>query len=97
MNCLETPYDTAASIANDYAVYQNNLAFSLKLPGYFRTDIGLSMKRNRKKSAITWSIDIQNVTNTQNIFQVYFDPPTKTFKTSYQAGILPILSYKVDF
>jgi len=93
----ETPYDTAASIANDYAVYQNNLAFSLKLPAYFRTDIGLSMKRNRERSTITWSIDIQNVTNTQNIFQVYFDPPTKTFKTSYQAGILPILSYKVDF
>jgi hypothetical protein len=93
----QTPYDTAATLAKDEAVYQNNLAYSLKLPDYFRTDIGFSLKRNREKSTITWSIDIQNVTNAQNVFQVYFDPPSKTFKTSYQAGILPVLNYKIDF
>jgi len=93
----ETPFDTIASIARDYAVYQTNLAYSMKMPDYFRTDIGISLKRNRKKSNITWAIDVQNITNTKNIFLQYFDVPTRTIRTSYQAGILPILSYKVDF
>lgn len=93
----QTPFDTAATLLKDLPVYKNDLAYALKLPDYFRTDIGISMKRNLKKSTVTWSIDIQNVTNTKNIFQTYFDAPSKTFKTSYQAGLLPILSYKIDF
>ena len=37
------------------------------------------------------------VSNTKNIFGDYFDPLSGTTKTSYQAPLIPILSYKMDF
>jgi carbon monoxide dehydrogenase subunit G len=93
----ETPVDLPASVGNGYVIYKDDMAYANKMPDYFRADVGFSLKRNRKKSTVTWSIDIQNVTNTKNIFSRYFDPETKAIKTIYQAGILPILSYRLDF
>jgi hypothetical protein len=93
----ETPIDLPASIQYGTAIYKEDQPFTLKMPDYFRADIGFSLKRNRKKSTVTWSLDIQNVSNTQNIFSKYYDPLTKSIKTIYQAGILPILSYRIDF
>ena len=78
-------------------VYKDDEAYSLKAKDYFRTDVKFSLRRNRPKSTVTWSIDIQNVSNTKNIFGDYFDPLSGTTKTSYQAPLIPILSYKMDF
>lgn len=92
-----TPIDIDASKAKGETVYRDAEAFSLQAKDYFRTDVKFSLKRNRLKSTVTWSVDIQNVSNAKNIFGDYFDPLTGTTKTSYQAPLIPILSYKVDF
>lgn len=92
-----TPIDIDASKAKGETVYRDVEAFSLQAKDYFRTDVKFSLKRNRLKSTVTWSVDIQNVSNAKNIFGDYFDPLTGTTKTSYQAPLIPILSYKVDF
>lgn len=92
-----TPIDIDASKAKGETVYRDAEAFSLQAKDYFRTDVKFSLKRNRPKSTVTWSVDIQNVSNAKNIFGDYFDPLTGTTKTSYQAPLIPILSYKVDF
>lgn len=92
-----TPIDIDASKAKGETVYRDAVAFSLQAKDYFRTDVKFSLKRNRLKSTVTWSVDIQNVSNAKNIFGDYFDPLTGTTKTSYQAPLIPILSYKVDF
>lgn len=92
-----TPIDLNESELQGETVYKDDEAYSLKAKDYFRTDVKFSLRRNRPKSTVTWSIDIQNVSNTKNIFGDYFDPLSGTTKTSYQAPLIPILSYKMDF
>jgi hypothetical protein len=93
----ETPIDLATSRERGETVRYDNLAYTIQLPAYFRTDVRLSWKKNRPHSTRTLSLDIQNVTNRQNIFGQYFDPQTGTTRTSYQTGLLPVLSYRIAF
>jgi hypothetical protein len=92
-----TPIDYQASVVAGETKYNESEAFSLKAKDYFRTDLKVSVKRNRKNSTITWSLDIQNATNNKNVFGEYFDPLTSKTKVSYQAPLIPILAYKIDF
>lgn len=92
-----TPIDYAASQQNGYGVYIEDKAYSLQNPAYFRTDIRLSIKWNRRHVTSTLSLDIQNVTNRLNVFNQSYDETTNKIVTNYQTGIIPILNYKVEF
>ncbi len=92
-----TPINFERSVVEETTVYQQDRAYSEQLPAYFRTDIRLSMKWNRKKLTSTLSLDIQNVTNRLNVYDRYYDNESHAIKTYYQQGLLPILNYKVDF
>lgn len=92
-----TPIDLEASRAEGRTVSYDELAFTEKLPDYFRIDLRLSMKRQREKTTHTLSLDVQNVTNRQNVFNHYYDPELGEVRTFYQVGILPILAYRVQF
>lgn len=93
----ETPIDLEASQAAGEAVYREELAFTNQLPAYFRVDLGLRLKRNYKHLTTTLAIDIQNVSNRQNIGGRYFNPDTQKIETWHQAPLLPIIAYRVDF
>ena len=93
----ETPIDEAESVEKGYTVYLEEKAYSDRVQDYFRADIRLSLKRNRAKSTVTWALDVQNVTNYKNIYGKYFDPQSGQTKTAYQAPLIPILSYRIDF
>ncbi len=92
-----TPIDYEKSVQEGSTKYVESLAYSEQLPGYFRTDLRFSMKRNRSKSTSTLALDIQNVTNHQNLGGQYFDPHSAEIKKWYQLPLLPILSYKIEF
>ncbi len=92
-----TPIDYEKSVQEGNTQYVQRLAFSEQLPGYFRTDLRFSMKRNRAKSTSTLALDIQNVTNHQNLGGQYFDAQSAEIKKWYQLPLLPILSYKIEF
>lgn len=85
------------SIEKGETVLDNSHAFEGQNPAYFRTDLRFSLKRNKEKSTRTWALDIQNATNRQNIYGSYFEPMDGEIKTSYQAPLIPILSYRVEF
>lgn len=92
-----TPIDLEQSKALGYTVYKDKEAFSLQNPAYTRGDIRISMKWNRKNFTSTLSLDVQNVTNHQNIYNQYYDITKGGLVTNYQVGIIPILNYKVEF
>lgn len=92
-----TPIDLEASRVQRQTVFRPERAYSEQLPAYFRTDVRFSWKRNRPRSTRTLSLDIQNVTNRQNVFNRYFDPTSGTTRTNYQTGLIPVLSYRVAF
>ncbi|MFC5408769.1 carboxypeptidase regulatory-like domain-containing protein [Larkinella bovis] len=92
-----TPIDLAESARRQETVWIDSQSFTRKLPDYFRTDLRLSWKRNKLHSTRTLSLDIQNVTNRQNVFGQYFEPRTGQIKTIYMAPLIPVLSYRVAF
>ncbi|MDX2245615.1 MAG: TonB-dependent receptor [Bacteroidia bacterium] len=91
------PIDTAASAVAFTTVFDETEGFSERLPDYFRADLRITFKRNRQNYTRTFGIDIQNVTNSKNIaFQTY-DTYLKQIVTKYQLGIIPLLSYRIEF
>ncbi len=93
----DTPIDLDASIEKGEGVYIEDRLFSEKNPNYFRADLRFSLTRNKPKSTRVWALDIQNATNRKNVFGEYFEPLSNEIKTSYQAPLIPILSYRVEF
>ncbi len=92
-----TPIDLEQSILEDETVYIESRAFEEQIPDYFRTDLRISLKRNRPKSTRTWALDLQNATNRKNVYGQYYDPSLGGLNTSYQTSLIPILSYRVEF
>jgi CarboxypepD_reg-like domain/TonB-dependent Receptor Plug Domain len=92
-----TPIDVAGSAANGYTIFKNKEAFSLQNEPYFRNDIRLSMKWNKRHATSTLSLDIQNTTSRKNIYDKGYDALTGKVITYYQNGLIPILNYKIEF
>lgn len=92
-----TPIDVEKSKKLGETRYIENLAFTVKLPDYFRTDFRVSLKRNYAKATTTLSLDFQNLTNHQNLGGQYFDAHSGEVKNWYMLPLLPILSYKIEF
>ncbi len=92
-----SPIDVERSIQTGETKVVESLAYTQQMPGYFRTDLRVSMKTNRSKSTSTLALDIQNATNRQNLGGQYFDSQSGQIKKWYQLPLLPVLSYKVEF
>lgn len=92
-----TPVDVERSVQEGYSIYFEKEAFTLQNADYFRPDLRISMKWNRKKLTSTLSVDIQNLVNRQNIYNTYYDPVSKSLRTNYQNGLIPVINYKVEF
>jgi Carboxypeptidase regulatory-like domain len=92
-----TPVDVARSIAAGETVRQTERAFEEQLPAYFRADAGVRLRRNYRKITTTLSLDVQNVTNRENVFDSYFDTKEGKVKYYYQTPLIPILAYKLEF
>jgi UTP:GlnB (protein PII) uridylyltransferase len=91
------PIDLAQSNLMGYAVYNEQEAYTLQNPSYFRTDVRVSMKWNKKKRTNTLSLDLQNVTNRTNVYSQWFDAKQGKVAYYYQNGLIPVLNYKVEF
>ncbi len=93
----DTPIDALASAAQERTVYQTDRAFELKLSDYFRTDLRLYYRRNSANSSSTLALDIQNLSNQQNIAYSYYDAQKREIVEKYQLGLIPVLSYRIAF
>jgi hypothetical protein len=76
---------------------QNQYSYGKQISAYSRYDLRLSFRKNKTRSSHIWALDIQNVTNQQNISYHYFDNFTNQSEARYQLGVIPVLSYKILF
>lgn len=93
----ETPVDLERSKIAGAARYFEKQAFTQQVPHYYRSDLRMSMKWNRRARTNTLSLDLQNATNRLNVFGRFYDPLKQEVITINQIGILPVLNYKVEF
>jgi plastocyanin domain-containing protein len=56
-----------------------------------------SYKLNTKRFTHELSVDIQNITRHDNVFQQIYDLNTQTIKTDYQLKFFIIPQYKLTF
>ena len=92
-----TPIDLERSIEEQGTVYDTENIFKFKRDDFIRFDLKIRYQINKKKTTRQWEIDIQNVTNTLNEAGDYFSTSSQEIVTYTQLGILPVLSYRIEF
>lgn len=92
-----TPIDLEQSRLEGTTVYQDALAYSEQAPTYFRPDLKVSYTKNSHFGKQIFSIDIQNIANRQNLLNTYFDKRKNEVVKNYQFGMLPNVSYRLEF
>ena len=91
------PIDLAASMAYKDEVRDGSVAYNPQYDPYFRIDVKPSYKLNTKRFTHEISVDIQNVTKHNNIFQQQYDLNTQMIKTDYQLKFFVIPQYRLTF
>ncbi|MEM6964735.1 MAG: TonB-dependent receptor [Bacteroidota bacterium] len=93
----ESPIDVVASAQSQTTVLDDTNAFTVQLDDYFKTDLRIYWKRNKVKFSSTLALDIQNVTNRRNPSFQYFDTFLSRVEREFQLGLIPILSYRIEW
>jgi len=94
-----TPVDIAASMASNTEKLDETRYNSEKLKGYFRLDtkFGFRINSSKRKLSHTFYLDLQNVTNNENIFLRRYNPQKQTIGNVNQIGFFPDILYRLQF
>jgi len=94
-----TTVDLVASNVNEIEILDDANAFSEQYAPYFRWDLKLGIKLNntKRKFSQAFYLDVQNVTNNENIFRKSYNRNTNKVNDIYQIGLFPNFIYKVEF
>lgn len=92
-----SPIDIAASQMAQRTILDNSNPFSQQLPDFFRTDLRLVFKRNKAGFTRSFALDILNLTNRANIAFRRYDIVSNTIIDKSSFGLLPLLSYRLEF
>ncbi|WP_425392960.1 TonB-dependent receptor [Ekhidna sp.] len=93
----QAPINIAASINEGHTVYRFENNYEMKLDGYFRMDVGISYRKNKKRTTSVISLDIQNLTQRENEFFRYYDVGNRSVVSEAQISFFPNLSYRIEF
>ena len=93
----DAPIDVETSANFNTTIYFEDAGFEISQNAFFRTDLRVYYKRSKARSSSTWALDIQNLTNKENAAFSYYDTYQNAIVTKYQLGIIPILSYRIEF
>ncbi|SDS92288.1 Outer membrane receptor proteins, mostly Fe transport [Maribacter dokdonensis] len=94
-----TPVDLEASQNAGYEILQDDLAFSQQYDDYMRLDLklGFTLNSNMKKTSHKFYIDLQNITNRDNVFIRQYNRITNNVDQINQAGFFPDFGYRFQF
>ncbi len=92
-----TPLNLAASRARTVAVFDENRAYSERQTPYFRMDLRVAYRKEYKRSTLEVALDLQNVTNNQNIFQQAYNRRTNQIVNEYQQAFFPVPFVRYTF
>jgi len=94
-----TPVDLEASQAAGFEILDEQNAFSERFPNYFRLDTKFGIRINSKKKKVShqFFIDIQNITNNENVFARRYNRQTNEVNEVLQIGFFPDFMYRVVF
>ena len=71
--------------------------WSAQYDTYQRIDLRVYLKREHTSRTGMWALDLLNVAGAQNVGYIYFDRRKNEVVTKYQLGLIPNLSYRIEF
>lgn len=92
-----TPIDLEASARAGELVNIASSAYEDQFSSYFRTDFKITIRNNMKRLSQSWSVDLQNVTNRDNVFGQTYDVTNNEVDLAYQLGFYPVIEYRLNF
>ncbi|MEO1030283.1 MAG: TonB-dependent receptor [Bacteroidota bacterium] len=94
-----TPVDLEASQQAGFEVLLEDIAFSEQFDDYFRWDFkfGLKFNSKTKKQSHQFYVDLQNVTNNENVFVRRYNRLTNNVDQVNQIGFFPDFGYRFQF
>lgn len=93
----EPPVEVGASQTARYTRFDFSEGYTRQLPDFFRTDLRVYLKKSHPKYSSTLALDIQNLTNQENVAYTYYDILLGEVAQRYQLSLIPILTYRVEF
>ena len=91
------PIDLASSIAQTREVLDESKIYSERFPNFFYVDFTLTYKMNYKKFSGTFAIQIKNLLNQKPDAGYSYNPYLRVVEKEINLGIIPMISYKVEF
>ncbi|WP_214070966.1 TonB-dependent receptor [Mucilaginibacter sp. dw_454] len=92
-----SPINLAESLRLDEQVIDETKINTLTADPYIRVDFSASYRINGKKVAHYLLLDIQNLLNRQNNTGLFYNPSKRIVEKDKWIGILPVLTYRIDF
>lgn len=92
-----TPVDEEASLNARDVIFNEQMAFNERFNDYFRTDLKFYYRINYKKVYTEFAMDLQNLTNHQNVFQQEFNVRTSEYRTFYHMSFFPMFTFRCLF
>lgn len=95
-----SPIDLEATRANlGREVYVDDQAYSQRYDAYLRLDVKFGVRINGKGGKVSHQVfvDLQNITDRENIFVERYNPVTDRVSPVYQNGFFPDFMYRVQF
>jgi len=91
------PIDVEKSTETNSTHYKWDEAYEKRFPDYFRLNSRITFRLNGRKVNKEWALDLQNMTNKQNIFTQNRNSEKKDVSPSYQMGFIPMMTYRIYF
>jgi hypothetical protein len=92
-----SPFDFTASEAAGYVIFKENEAYGLQNDSYLRWDLKFSYTRNGKRATQKWYVDLQNLTDKQNLYIRTLNPKNGKTGAINQIGFFPNINYMITF
>ncbi|MDR2409954.1 MAG: TonB-dependent receptor [Bacteroidales bacterium] len=91
------PIDLDASKIAGQAVYLNNKSYQNRYDDYLKIDLRAGIKIYQGKITHEFAMDLQNVTDNNNILMQSYDKSRNVVKYEYQSGFYPMALYRILF
>lgn len=91
-----TPIDLEESARYGVTVTSDDY-YALQYPDFFRMNIKLIYRINRRRFSYETGFGLNNITNRRNVLAHSFNPATGTIATDYQLGLMPEGLFRIYF
>ena len=91
------PFDVDQTLLQNKEVLDWDNAYELRPSDYFRVNLRIGYKRNKKKFSIEYAMDLQYRTNYTSVYERRIDPTNGKIYNNYEMALYPMALWRIQF